>query len=493
MRVSQKTEIINAALKKAFNLERCGEYQKAYNLLKGFLDKSGCSLNLNKVPKKFHAELCLRFGAVYGHFGSVNAVLNSQSLSKDLLSRARSLFLNNGDEEKVSECETYLASAYVRQSEFGEADAWLCQSLSRNINPKGYVRLYTYIISSINYLQKREFSRLCKWLPELEQHYLEFGDSFLLGNFYNNLALAEKDSIPTKNTLAYFEKARSYFWDIQNLHFVGCVENNIALYYKNQKDFNNAHKAIDSASIIFESVGDLSRKAFCYDTKAEIYLDEKNFESALFSIDKVVSFFRSKDNNFFLVESLLSKIKIQIKVGKLAEAGLTFIEAAEICGKFSGEEALLNLSKEFTSLIRDNGSKHLKIYSESGCSNSSDSISLLFPDFLSVEGDFEAVLIESDSLANYGLCEGSYGVIDRNEQVKKGDLVGAVEDDTSVISLGFYDEDLGICCLEKYDNNPYFFSRSEAKEILKIVGYGILEKTSDGIDCVRVYPLKNLP
>lgn len=493
MRVSQKTEIIDAALIKALFFDRRGEYQKVYGLLKGFLDKEGKSLCLNKVPKKFHAEISLRFGVAYGFVGSINAIPNSQSVSKDLLSNARSLFLVQGDEEKVAECEAHLASAYVRQNEFKEAEAWLSQSISRNIDKTGYIRLFTYIISSINYLQKKEFTELCNWLPKFERFYLDLGNIFLLGNFYNNLAISEKNSIPTKNTFSYFEKARNYFWEIQNLHYVGCVENNIAMFHKNQKDFKKAHKAIDSASIIFESIGDLSRKFFCYDTKAEIYLEENNLDSALDSVNKVISFFRSKENNFFLVESLFSKIKILVKIGKLPEAGITFFEAAEISSKFSGEDSLMNLSKRFTSLIQDSIPKQLKVYTEQTSQPERGGISLLLPDYLELNGNYEVVLIESDYFENYGLSEGCYGVIDKNATVKRGDLVGVVEDDDTVINLGFFDEDLGICCLEKYDNNPYFFSKNEAKEILKIVGYGVIEKDGDGGNWVKVYPLHNLP
>ena len=80
------------------------------------------------------AEIILRCGALIGFLGHNKQIPNSQEKSKNLLTEARSRFFDIYDVEKIAECENYLALAYLRTGELTEAETWVEEAFSHNIN-----------------------------------------------------------------------------------------------------------------------------------------------------------------------------------------------------------------------------------------------------------------------------------------------------------------------------------------------------------------------
>ena len=149
---------------------------------------------LDSASQEETAELLLRYGALIGFLGHISQIANSQEQSKDLLTKALAEFIDLKHEDKIAECENYIALAYWRTGELNEALVWLESSFKRESYPRSRIRLHSHNIRSLVYLEKKEFEKNLVNLRDLEQHFLDDGDPFLIGNFYTNLGISLKDT-----------------------------------------------------------------------------------------------------------------------------------------------------------------------------------------------------------------------------------------------------------------------------------------------------------
>src|SRR4051812_13850948 len=106
-------------------LEWQGRYDEALQDCLEVVDGKACVPALNGASQEETAELFLRYGALIGFLGHISQIANSQDQSKDLLTKALAEFIDLKNEDKVAECENYIALAYWRTGELNEALVWL--------------------------------------------------------------------------------------------------------------------------------------------------------------------------------------------------------------------------------------------------------------------------------------------------------------------------------------------------------------------------------
>jgi tetratricopeptide (TPR) repeat protein len=144
--IARTPTLLAAKLRK---LERQGRYNEA---LKDCLKVVGGKAripSLDGADQCEQAELMLRYGALIGYLGHNSQIANSQEQSKDLLTKALAEFIALGDEEKITECENYIALAYWRLGELNEANVWLESSFARAIPRLSEPRIAWYAIVSL--------------------------------------------------------------------------------------------------------------------------------------------------------------------------------------------------------------------------------------------------------------------------------------------------------------------------------------------------------
>ena len=104
-----------------FKLERQGRYEDALAEIGDIWhDKTGLP-DVEGLKPHLAAELILRCGSLFGFLGHNKQIPNSQEKSRNLLTHARSLFIEIYNVEKIAECENYLALTYWRTGEINEA------------------------------------------------------------------------------------------------------------------------------------------------------------------------------------------------------------------------------------------------------------------------------------------------------------------------------------------------------------------------------------
>ena len=466
-----------ALTRELFALERTGDFDQALSALRGVWDDTTEMPAVDGFDRRSSAEIYLRCGALIGFLGHIRQIPTSQERSKNLLTQARSVFLEIYDNEKIAECENYLALAYWRLGESNEAASWIEEALSHEISAESDTRLYSHVIRNLIRLSQKRFAEISTSFRDLEQSFLKFGDDFLIGNFYMNFGVAARNLDDTAAALRAHETARNHFARAGNKIHVAMAENNLSHLYKHQRRFRDAHDAIDRASELFREIGDRTREGYSYDTKAAIYFDEGRFDAALEAVNRAITILGTSENIGYLTDTITTKAKIQLHLDGFSTATLTLLEAVDLAKVRIGEEAAHRLVRDFERALEDRNATTSIPTDRTGVV--SGDLKLVLPPSIAHYKDYQGVWITNSDLEAYGLSRGSLAVVVPTN-VKRGDLVAVMEIANESVSCGFYDSDFGIVCLEAGGAEPQLFDNSAIKVLGKIVGVCQAEKASHG-------------
>lgn len=461
--IARTPTLLAAKLRK---LERQGRCDEALKDCLRVIDGEARIPALDEADSAERAELLLRYGALVGFLGRSSQIANSQEQSKDLITKAMAEFTALGDEEKVAECENYLALAYSRLGEMNEARIWLESSFRRPIPKFSESRIAWYGIAGLINNARRQFHETIALLTRVENDVLVFGDSYLLGVFNANLGIALKDTGQAITALPRFERALFYYKQAKHKNYVGTIENNLALLYRDLRDFQKAHAAIDRAIAAFKKLKDKNREGFALDTKSNIYLSERDLSNALATIDRSIDILKRGEDAGFRVESLLTRAKILLHLDRFADATMTLLEAVDIQRVKIDEDAARQLIDEFEAEWKKlrSGGQQSRV-----ASIDVDGVQLLLPRSLSGHDSYSAVRINNSYLERFGLRPGALAVI-VNEEVTRGDLVAIEDLNDGSVKCGLYDKDFGLVCLERCDAEPELFDENTVRILGKIVG-----------------------
>ena len=478
--VPQTTRAQRAFLRELFTLERSGEFDLALNELKGIWDDTTEMPTVTGLDSRTSAEIHLRCGALLGFIGHIRQIPTSQERSKNLLTHARSLFLEIYDNEKIAECENYLALAYWRMGEAREAESWIDESQSHELPLTCDARLYSHVIRNLVLLSQQRYAEIQVSFATLKGTFLEFADDFLTGNFYMNYGVAAKNLGDIPAALEALETARNHFERSGNKIQVAMAENNLSQLYKRERRFQAAHSAIDRASKLFRQIGDRTREGFSYDTKALIYFDESRYPEALATVNRAITILGTSENFGYLTETILTKAKVQLHTDGFSIATMTLLEAIDLAKVRIGEDAAHRLVREFEQALDErNAERNESVSKVERTGVATHDLKLVLPPSIAHYKDYQGVWITNSDLEAYGLSRGSLAVVVPSA-VRRGDLVAVMELENEFVSCGFYDSDFGIVCLEAGGAEPQLFDKESVKVLGKIIGVCPPDAAPDG-------------
>lgn len=478
---------------KLFKLERQGRYEEAISEIDDLWPDKSTLPETEGLETPMVAELTLRCGSLFGFFGHIKQIPNSQETSRNLLSTARNLFIELCNIEKIAECENYLALAYWRTGEIKEAEAWLEESFSHNLPPASSTRIYSFIIKSLILLSSHNPKEILATLYPIRKDILKCTDNCLIGSYYNQLGIAWDILGDVPKALYNLEQARTFYEKAHHKLYLGVVYNDLSLLYKTGRDFEKAHQMIDASTQIFKKRKDRTREGFSLDTKAQIFSAEGRFEEALKTIEKAVNILRYGENAAYLVETYSTKIKIMVSMDDISGATLCLMEAAEIARTQISEEAAANLVKDYEICLRAHfermgAADFVSLAEEPPAEKPGGGLELVMPPQLAMYKDIQGIWINNTHLESVGLTKDSLVVVVPSENIKRGDLIALEETDSKNVSCGFFDREFGIVCLEGSDSEPLLFDEEKIQIIGKIVGVA-RERTPDGKLKVVALPL----
>jgi tetratricopeptide (TPR) repeat protein len=476
----QTARAYSELLRDLIGLERSGQFDLALQELRGIWDDTTEKPNVGNLDASLTAETYLRCGALIGFLGHVRQIPTAQERSKNLLTEARSIFLETCDPEKLAECENYLALAYWRTGEIEEAQSWIEEAQSRELSEQSLVSLYSFVIRDLILLSQKKYFEVSASFPALEKLFDGKADDFLTGSLYNNFGIATKNLGNIARALEALEKARDFFVASGNKIQIALAENNISQLYEAQRRFPLAHASIDRATQLFRDIKDLTREGFSLDTKALIYFTEGKFAEALETVEKAIAILGRSENYAYLVETIATKARIQLFSDDFSTATLTLLEAVELAKVRISEETAMRLIREFELALQDrNSTKEPHVSKEVPARIASDDLKLVLPTALAHYDDYQGIWISNSDLEQYGLARGSLAIVVPHK-VRRGDLIALIELSSDLVSCGIYDSDFGIVCLEALGSEPQLFDESDVGILGKIVGVCKAEKNSDG-------------
>lgn len=474
-------------LRELIGLERSGQFDLALHELRDVWGNTTEQPNVENLDAPLAAETHLRCGALIGFLGHVRQIPTAQERSKNLLTEARSLYLEIYDPEKIAECENYLALAYWRTGESNEAQSWVEEAQSHGLPEQCHVSLYSYVIHDLILLSQKKFVEVCANFTALEKLFEGKADDFLAGSLYNNFGVAAKNLGNTTAALNALEKARDLFTSSDNKIQIALAENNLSQLYKAEGRFARAHASIDRATELFKEIKDRTREGFSLDTKALIYFEEGKLAEALKTVDKAIAILGRSENYGYLTETIATKARIQLFSDDFSTATLTLLEAVDLAKVRISENAAMNLIREFEqSLKRRNAEKKQPPTKVERIGIASGDLKLILPSSIAHYDNYQGVWINNSDLEPFGLSRGSLAIVVPTG-VQRGDLVALIELESDLVSCGFYDADFGIICLEVGGSEPQLFNQSDVKILGRIVGVCDAKETIEG--AMEVSPL----
>jgi len=456
-------------------LERTGRYKEALDELSAMWPNLDDEPLLGDLSEREAAEILLRCGSLIGFHGHITQE-KSQERSRDILTAVHLKFLNWNDLAKAAECENYLALSYWRTGEYNEARIWLDESLSRDLHLSNEIRLFSYIIQCLLNIPLKKDRQNLSALKGLETVFLESGDDCLKGDYYNHCGLALDNLGRKSEAVEHFELARYFFERSRHKIYLGTVENNLAFLYKDAGNFANAHKAIDSATRLFRQLKDKTREGFSLDTKALIFVAEGRYSEALNSIDGALKSLRKSENSGYLIDTLMTRTKVLLRMDNFPDAVESLIEAVNLARLQTGESTAKSLIKQFEFELNSKTTRPTVQRSQELDGNQFE---LIIPKSIGQYKDYKGVWINNTLLEVIGLPQGSLAIVAKTK-VKLGELIAVTEIETGEVSCGFYDKDFGIVCLEGADGEPQIFDEKEVRILGRIVGVCNEGRREDG-------------
>ena len=470
-------------------LERSGKFDQALQELRGVWDDTTKEPDVTHLEKRLAAETYLRCGALIGFLGHIRLIPTAQDRSKNLLTEARSRFLEIYDPEKIAECDNYIALAYWRTGESNEAISWIEEAQSYKLDEDSDTRLYTYVTHGLILLSQKKFAEVCANFTAVEHLFTDEADPFLTGSIYNNFGLASKNLGNMTASLLALQKARDLFTASGHKLQIALAENNLAQLHKTERRFERAHAAVDRSIQLYRDIKDRTREGFTWDTKALIYFDEGRYDEALTTVNKAISILGRSENYAYLSDTLATKAKIQLYSDDFSTATLTLLEAVELAKIRISEQAAMTLVREFEQSLKERNDGKAKQPAEAVRTGIAEGdLKLVLPPSIAHYDDYQGIWISNSDLESIGLLRGSLAVV-VPVSVKRGDLVALVEKESDLVSCGFYDSDFGIVCLEAGDSEPQLFSDSDVTILGKIVGVCDASETDGETMCVRALDL----
>jgi tetratricopeptide (TPR) repeat protein len=462
--------------KKLIKLERAGRYEDALAMIRHIWPDLSAVPDIIDLAPRDAAEMLLRCGSLLGFLGHAKQLRNSQERAKNLLTEARTRFLDIYDIEKIAECENHLALTYWRAGELNEASAWIDEALSHGLPGSNAAHLYCRVTRLLINLEAGRFAENVAMFAELDPLFRTHGDAFLCGCFYANIGISHQELGNLADAIEYLELAEGYHVRSRNKIYLGSAGNNLAMLYKKTGEFEKAHAAIDSAIKLFRQIKDRTREGFTIDTKAQIYFAEAQYADALKTSEKAISFLEKGENSAFVVEAVMTKVKTLVFTGDISGAALDLVKAVNIARAQTGEESAKILTNRFEAAIRERPlpvPPAVPYAPELPAARDDlvrgDGLRLVLPPSISHYTDYQGVWINGTHLEKAGLTQGSLAVV-VHEEVKRGDLVAIAEIGSDMVICGYYDADFGMISLEGDDAALQMFDEHEVKVLGRIVG-----------------------
>jgi tetratricopeptide (TPR) repeat protein len=330
MNSSRISEKVKEIIQTAKELETVGKYEEAVEVLSPYWTNITECPNVSELDNEEQAEILLRCGSVTSNLGSCQQTKHTQENAQNMLKRARSLFLELEIDEKISDCEAHLATAYLRLGKLDEARIWINTAFQHKIAENSETRLYTYIIDSLILLAEKKYVDLIYKCRGIEKLFRSSSYYVLQGDFNNNYAIALMRIDEKERAIKRFNLAKSFYQKTKHYLYLALLENNVAILYETEEKYAEAHKSVKAAIENYKKAGDKSHEGYSIDTQAHIYMSEGKYKKALACANEAIRILSDGENYCYLANSMQTKSRIQFHLKNYSESMETIVACINI-------------------------------------------------------------------------------------------------------------------------------------------------------------------
>lgn len=323
-------------------LEKIGEYDKAYEALVGFWpDRTRPPIG-DGLDESTKAEVLLRCGALAGWLGGADPKEGTLANAKDLLTQSFEIFQSLGQSHKIAETQGDLALCYWREGAYDEARINLQDALNRLGQKDLELKAVLLIRSGIVEVDSGQFSEAFRFYNSVPPLLEQIGDDALKGSFhisfavlFRKLAEAQNNRDHIDHALIEYAAASFHFEQVGNKRAVARVEGNLGFLYLTLRRYQDAHSHLIRARKLFIELEDVGTVAQVDETRARTMLAEGNLREAERIIKAAVRVLERGGQQALLAEALTTQGTIMGRMGNYARARVLLqraIDVAETCG-----------------------------------------------------------------------------------------------------------------------------------------------------------------
>jgi len=343
----------------ARELEKVGEYEKAYEAMLDFWPDRNEPPNADGLDDATAAEVILRAGAIASRLGSVDQSQGSQEWAKDLVTRSIQIFERVGDSRRVAEAQADLGLCYWREGSYDEARIHLATALTRlgteDSDLKAVILIRAGIVEGwAGKLNEavRFYDEAAPLVERSTDHYLKGAFHIEYGMVFRRLAAPENREDYLDKALIEYAAASFHFEQAGNERYLARVENNLGYLYFTIGRYRDAHTHLDRARDLFLQLKDLGTAARVDDTRARTLLAEGRPLDAERIIRQAIRTLERGGEQAVLAEALTTYGVVLARVGRHARSRELLDRAAqvaEITGDLEGAgRAKLSIIEELT-------------------------------------------------------------------------------------------------------------------------------------------------
>lgn len=343
----------------AKELEKIGEFEKAYEAVSEFWPDRKRSPEVNNLDEAASAELLLRAGSLASKLGSSDQVAGSQEAAKDLIGNSVRMFERLGDNQKAAEAHADLALCYWREGSYDEARIHISEALNRLGDEDSDLKAIVLIRAGIVEGCLRKLNEALRFYDEAAPIVERSNDHYLKGAFHSEYGLVFRRLAAPENREDYLDKAlieyaaaSFHFEQAGNERYLARVENNLGYLYYTIGRYYDAHSHLDRARNLFLQLKDVGIAAQVDDTRARTFLSEGRLADAERIIRQSIKTLEHGDEQAVLAEALTTYGVVLARLGRHARSRELLeraMQVAETMGDLEGAgRAKLSMIEELT-------------------------------------------------------------------------------------------------------------------------------------------------
>lgn len=272
------------------------------------------------LSKPVQGEILLRCGALLRYYSFINQ-LSKNDLARDWLTEAYEIFSELGNGDKIAETQMEIAMSYWCTGSHNEAKIWIDESKSAMVSPISPVGVKIIASKLLICYSLGETEDALKLIEENEIYVDLCNDSRVKVHFYINsgLIFSQMPGYEVK-ALERYRKTVKFAEEVGNISYLAIAENNSGYIYRHLGMYEQAIKHTLLAVKYISELKDIGKLGPIYDTLALIYFELGELDKSMHYAEMAIEILENGEEYGFLVDTLWTKFRLLIQLGKPQEA-----------------------------------------------------------------------------------------------------------------------------------------------------------------------------